>query len=154
MLRYETDRSNPAETVVTGRHTNPADTPVDYDFTRTYPPDGGLSQNATNDAINKEVLAYLISQGRTGLGDILPRTYYEVTRSLGVAGMLQKETWWATDNGDGTYSDKAFEKVYTYSGISLMSRTETEYLSDGTVSETKTYGYFTTSDGNVVEKEI
>lgn len=154
MLRYSTDRSNPAETVVTGRHTNPADSPVDFDFTRTYPPDGGLSQNASNSAINAEVLAYLISQGRTGLGDILPRTYYEVTRSLGRSGNLQKETWWATDNGDGTYSDKSYEIVYNYTGVNLMSRTETEYLSDGTTSTTKTIGYFTTSDGTVVEKEI
>ena len=57
-------------------------------------------------------------------------------------GNLLKETWYHTDNGDGTYSDIVSEKEYAYYGNTLIEHIEREYWINGVVRNEKKYRYY------------
>lgn len=65
---------------------------------------------------------------------------------------LTKETWYETDNGDGTYSDKTEERVYTYNGNKLEKDDVTYYWPDGSVRGTVTTEYYSQGDNKQVVK--
>lgn len=73
--------------------------------------------------------------------------------SYNTSNQLTSETWYDTDNGDGTYSNIAEQITYTYSGIVLMSRVETVYFYDGTVSSAETYNYYRNDANALIEKK-
>lgn len=77
-------------------------------------------------------------------------------RTNGQFGVLLSIIEWATDNGNGTYSDKVKEVAYEYNSNNskLISKTTTEYYADGTVRSQVQTGYFVSANGSVVEKEI
>lgn len=68
-----------------------------------------------------------------------------------------KETWYATDNGDGTYSDKVEETIFTYDSVStsqLMYKTITVYHVDGTVYSTEKIEYYKNDQNEIIEKKV
>jgi len=111
-----------------------------------------MSDDLTQD--EEDALDVVLAAQSGGSGVELSPVYYEVVYSNGVSGKLDRETWWHTDDGGGTYSDKVNETAYQYQGNKLLSRTETTYWSDGVVRSTAKIGYFTISGGGIVEKEI
>lgn len=67
---------------------------------------------------------------------------------------VETETWYDTDNGDGTYAGKAEETTYTYSDAILLYRTTVVYYYDGTVQSTTKYEYYKNSSTNeIIEKQ-
>ena len=68
-------------------------------------------------------------------------------------GNVVSETWYNTDNGDGTYSGKVREIVYTYSsnGKNLQGRTEKEFWLDGTEKTSKAFEYYTSGSNKIVK---
>lgn len=78
--------------------------------------------------------------------NILVSTY---TRSK----RLSTETWYATDNGDETYSDKVEESTYTYQGNDLISKEVVTYYADGSTQSTITHNYFMNSDDEAIVKK-
>ena len=111
-----------------------------------------MSDALTQD--EEDALDAVIAAQGGGSGVELTPAYYEVEYSNGATGTLLRETWWHTDNGDGTYSDKVSETTYQYQGKKLVSRTEQTFWSDGTVKSSVKIGYFTLSTGGIIEKEI
>jgi len=68
---------------------------------------------------------------------------------------LTKETWYATDNGDGTYADKAEDCAYTYDASQkLVSKTLTIYYADNSVHSATTTSYYENDQNEVIEKVI
>ena len=64
-------------------------------------------------------------------------------------GKLQTETWYETDDGNGSYSNKAEETVYTYSGLSLIKKTTSVYCYDGSVDSTHVVEYYTNGNERI-----
>ena len=58
-------------------------------------------------------------------------------------GNLVRHTRYATENPDGTLTDKFEELICTYSGSSISSETQTLYNPDGTVASSETLNYET-----------
>ena len=70
-------------------------------------------------------------------------------------GLLATESWYAVDNGDGTYSNLVTQFTYSYSGSSVTSRTEITYFADATISSSNTFNYFTNNSGATqIEKQV
>ena len=71
-------------------------------------------------------------------------------------GNVTKETWYGTDDGDGTYSDPVEETVYTYGGAAdklLLSKTVTDLFTDGTpVAAPVVWEYVTNGDVKIMKK--
>lgn len=67
-------------------------------------------------------------------------------------GRLTSEKFYATDNGNGTYSDLVKEILYNYSGISILSKEEKYYDIDGSLQETKLITYFQNKSGDRIIK--
>ena len=65
------------------------------------------------------------------------------------------ETWYATDNGDGTYKDKVEETTFTYqSGTAvLLYKTVAVYYADGSEVSSTRYSYYKNSMGQIIEKK-
>jgi len=66
---------------------------------------------------------------------------------------LQKETWYETDNGDGTYSDKIEETEYVYDGNKIVREEVTMFWPDGSERDSYTVTYFTQEGNKVVKKK-
>jgi hypothetical protein len=65
------------------------------------------------------------------------------------------ETWYDTDNGDGTYSGKSEEITYTYESSSclLLNYILTTFYYDGSEKSSLQYDYFTNSTQHeIIEK--
>ena len=70
------------------------------------------------------------------------------TKSLPVT-----ETLYATDNGDGTYAGKAWQRTYTYDAQAKLTQVVTQYFfDDGAVARTITVDYYTNANGDEIEK--
>jgi len=71
-------------------------------------------------------------------------------------GDIDKETWYGTDNGGGSYSHPVEETVYTYGGPNnktLMSKTITQLLPDGSsLSPPEVWNYVTDGDKRIMKK--
>jgi hypothetical protein len=65
---------------------------------------------------------------------------------------LSKESWYDTDNGDGTYLGKSEETTYAYDNSLLLSRTVVIYYYDGTVQTTLIYDYYKNDAHELIEK--
>lgn len=105
----------------------------------------GLSQ-ADQDAIAAAVTAHTNTAWGQVSQNFLVKTFEDV--------VLVKEEWFATDNGNGTYSGKAREIVYTYSTSGKLIQTvEKLFWSDGTVRDILTTNHFTNLTANTrIEK--
>lgn len=69
--------------------------------------------------------------------------------------LLKKEEWFETDNGDGTYSTKAREIAYTYTGKNLTQHVEKWFYTDGTEVRSETVNYFyDPAAGKVIRKKV
>jgi hypothetical protein len=69
--------------------------------------------------------------------------------------VLVKETWYGTDNGDGTYSDPVEETVYTYTNSNkvLVSKTVTPLFPDGTLAgDVETWNYVSDDNKKIMKK--
>jgi len=66
-------------------------------------------------------------------------------REYSTSKRLIKETWYHTNNEDGTYSNKVEEIIYTYNSNKLMGYTIKKYWMDGTVRLEENYQYSTLS---------
>lgn len=73
--------------------------------------------------------------------------------SYNSSSQLTSDTWYDTDNGDGTYSNMAEQVVYTYSANVLMSRVDTIYFYDGTISSAATYNYYRNDQNALIIKK-
>lgn len=69
-------------------------------------------------------------------------------------GQIDKEVWYFTDNGDGTYSNRVEKTNYTYNGIILLSKTTKVFYRDGKEASSVTIDYFKNSDNEYIEKEV
>jgi hypothetical protein len=72
-------------------------------------------------------------------------------------GLVIQTDWYATDNGDGTYSDLAMREANTWAGGGnnsvLEATTTTRYAKDGTVlGKPRVETYYTTDDAKRVKK--
>jgi hypothetical protein len=67
--------------------------------------------------------------------------------------ILISETWYEKDNGDGTYSVKAEEKLYIYSNRILESYTLNIYSYNGNIINTEKWDYYNDINRNI-EKRI
>lgn len=67
-------------------------------------------------------------------------------------GRTTKVEWFATDNGDGTYTNISRDEVWAWSGATLVSITRRNYYSDGTTGSEETENYYTTGTGQRVTK--
>jgi hypothetical protein len=63
---------------------------------------------------------------------------------------LQKDEWYETDNGDGTYSGKCREIEYDYKGKKIVKYFERIYLLNGDLVTEEEFRYYTQNDGNIV----
>jgi len=68
--------------------------------------------------------------------------------------LLIKETWYDTDNGDGTYSGKVSEISYTYNTGRLEKRREKNFWLDGVESKDKAWEYYVDGNEKVIEKLV
>lgn len=71
-------------------------------------------------------------------------------------GKLISETWYGIDNGDGTYSERVEETIYTYGGHrdkTLLFKTITMFLIDGTpAAPPVVWEYVTDGDKKIIKK--
>lgn len=67
-------------------------------------------------------------------------------------GMISKETWYDTDNGDGTYSGLVETTDYVYSNNILLSSKVTSYWLDGSVCDEEETKYYRTPDLKTISK--
>jgi len=104
-----------------------------------------------NDLTQNEqtVLAGLVNAHDASKGGTYQENYH---LSEYVSGKLTKETWYETDNGDGTYSNKARDIVYSWTTNYLTSYTESIYYKSGTLKEKEVYNYYT-NGMTVIEKK-
>jgi len=65
-----------------------------------------------------------------------------------------RETWYNTDNGDGTYSGKVTENAYIYNNGKLEKRKEKRFWLDGTEDIDKEWDYFVDGNEKVIEKLV
>lgn len=68
-----------------------------------------------------------------------------------VSNKLITETWYETDNGDGTYSGKSEEIEFIYSKNTLTTRIERSFLSNGAVISEKIFDYYTNGDLQIIK---
>ena len=113
--------------------------------------DGILEIFFENDltADEQAVLQTIVDNHQGGNDQFYRQVYYIKTYS---ASKLTKETWYEIDNGDGTYSGKAREIVYTWSGNTLTHETETVYCTNGAIWSQTTSKYYTGSNNTIIKK--
>lgn len=70
-----------------------------------------------------------------------------------VRGRMLKEQWFETDNGDGTYSDLARDRVYTYEGRFLVKIVTRDFYKDGEVRFVETETFHTTGLSQKISKK-
>ncbi len=70
------------------------------------------------------------------------------------AGHLLAIKIYKTDNGDGTYSDLAEERLFAYQGAFLTTEETKKYFTDGAFAGSEKNEYYTTSGGQTVRKKI
>lgn len=68
-------------------------------------------------------------------------------------GLKSKETWYATDNGDGTYTGIAEEIIYNYSGKKLISIETKTYDTNGFEITPSKVSYFFNNNNLIVQKD-
>jgi len=68
-------------------------------------------------------------------------------------GKILKESYYSTDNGDGTYSNLIEEIIYNYANSKIISKERKIYDVDETLQETKIINYFS-NNKNKIEKEV
>jgi hypothetical protein len=96
--------------------------------------------------------AWVLVTFATGSGIVREGTVRVATPVAGLT-IPSKETWYTTDNGDGTYSGKTRETAYTYDGDQkLTQKTDTTYYSDGVICSTQSYAYVTNKLLETIEK--
>lgn len=106
--------------------------------------DAALSVQAEIDAEAAVIAAHAGSPG-----------YYEpnfMCADPPVNGRLLKVQWFETDNGDGTYSGLAKDRVFTYLGKLIIKTVSTTYYKDGQVRFVEIEEYHTTDQNQVVTK--
>jgi hypothetical protein len=70
------------------------------------------------------------------------------------AQKLTTDSYYDTDNGDGTYSGLAEKTTYTYQGAKLLNKVVVTYYYDGTQASSIKYTYFQNSNGELIEKQV
>jgi len=68
-------------------------------------------------------------------------------------GRRIKETWYATDNGDGTYDDKVEEVDYTYSGIKVATKTVKKFRTDGSEYDSEPWDFYANDKTKIILKK-
>ena len=91
----------------------------------------------------KVILAF----GREEIGEKL----YNVKSYSGQT--LTSDAWYSIDNGEGIYSGKVEETVYTYQGSKLTSHTTKTFWLDGTEMSSETWNYYSDSGREIKEKQ-
>jgi len=107
-------------------------------------PDYELTQQEQN-TINSIIEA---SRGVNDDPPLIGEKKYRIKKYTGNR-QLKKETWYHTDNGDGTYADKVEEIIYHYSNKKLTGFTINKYWMNGDLRETEEYEYYQ----NIIEEE-
>jgi hypothetical protein len=69
------------------------------------------------------------------------------------AQKLITDSYYDTDNGNGTYSGLAEKTTYTYQGAKLLDKTVVTYYYDGTQVSSVKYTYYQNSNGELIEKQ-
>lgn len=69
-------------------------------------------------------------------------------------GRISLETWYDTDNGDGTYSGKIEETIYTYIGNKLTEYVIKIFLLNGVLLSEQKYEYYSQGTSKVIIKKI
>jgi hypothetical protein len=77
---------------------------------------------------------------------------YEITTKQGVKTTAIKR--YATDNGDGTYSDLVEEILFAYSGPNIISKEHKVYYDDANLHKREKWEYYTNSSDLVEKKTI
>jgi len=102
----------------------------------------------TND--EKTALASLINAAPQGTGRVYERKYKVIEKSK---GLVIKESFYYTDNGDGTYSDLVDETTYTYSNRKqLETKTQTIYDTDGVIINRIIIDFYDGDNNSIIEK--
>jgi hypothetical protein len=76
--------------------------------------------------------------------------------SYDVMNRIEKETWYDTDNGDGTYTGKAEETVFTFDGLTstLLYKIIKTFYFDGTEETSTKVEYYRNTNRELIEKTI
>ena len=69
------------------------------------------------------------------------------------SGKLTKDEWFETCDSQGAMTGLAMSNDYTWSGSTLLSRTEKQYFKGGVVKNQHEYEYITVS-GNRIERKV
>jgi len=112
--------------------------------------DGFQSQGEAVDAAVDAVES--IEGVEVSLGDILKKVY--LVAAYNKDGTIKSESWYDTDNGDGTYVGIVEQTTYAYDKNKLISKTLQRYWADGSPNGdpiTWTY-YYNELLGQVIEK--
>jgi len=102
----------------------------------------------TND-LEKEYIKELLSGVEIRLKKYLVEEYNDDE-------YVSKRTYYYHDNGDGTYTGKLEEIIYTYSEIEsdlLESHNTKTYYLDGTERTDETFNYYTNEEGSLIVKK-
>jgi len=80
---------------------------------------------------------------------------YKVS-SYNASNLLITDSYYDTDNGDGTYSGLAEQTVYTYqtSSAVLLYKITTDFFYDGTICSTTKYMYYLNANNQIIEKKV
>lgn len=76
-----------------------------------------------------------------------------LVKEFSAQNRLVKETWYAIDNGDGTYSNKIEETVYEWSKNDMIGRSFKKFWLDGSETTEEIWKYFKNGK-NIIEKRI
>ena len=96
------------------------------------------------EALDSTILAFV-----QGSGVQLEAPYIVTTKSQGKVTSIKH---YATDNGDDTYALLVREEVFTWNGNSVTKKEVKDYYSDGVLKWIETVDYYTSSTGEIIEK--
>lgn len=104
-----------------------------------------------DDTVSEMSAPEKVTVDSTPVPDTLGVERYHVSTRKAVK--LDKEEWFAIDNGNGTYSGKTREIAYTYAGTKLTKTVNKQFRTDGSVASTETIDYYTNPvTGATIEK--
>jgi hypothetical protein len=155
IVYYDTGNSNQVMAIYTGDTNSTAWDTAGY--TQASVNDVNLQQDILNNGrdcqvtvVADVVTAVTPNTNSSQPGKLLQWKYETITKQ-GVKTSAIKR--YATDNGDGTYSDLVEEMLFTYSGPNITAKEHKVYLDDTSLHKHEKWEYYTSSTFNLIEKK-
>ena len=109
-----------------------------------------VSENVVEMTQNEKIAIDNFLQAKTLRNKKFKVNHYNSTN------LLTQDTYYDTDNGDGTYSGLAEQTIYTYQSgtTTLLYKIVTTFYYDGTVASAVKYAYFLNANNEIIEKQV